>query len=356
MCDNYARILCKIVVAQLAKGFGFTAINQSAADSLADVIKEYIQEIGTRSHEYSELSSRTDSNFYDIKQAFQDMGVNLQELHHFATQTDEILFAQTVPPFPLSGVEPISPSSNTATTTPTPNEQHTTIEYPPHIPSFLPEFPEKHTFSKTPLYGEVVTDPQQLKKSKSKQKRKIEGSLIKLTNISTQPINNYDNVKQKQLQTKTSLTTTPTNGTTTTDDNNNNEKDKNKDQEMNDINSNNNNNSSSNNSSNSSSNHKEREKRKDRESSSNSSSNSSSSKRDKETHGDYIQPTPLTDINSSFFVKHDEDDKKHEDLPRRALLSEEDNERAKKKIKCERILSLTHESSSNSTIAEDDKE
>ncbi|KAF2077083.1 hypothetical protein CYY_001592 [Polysphondylium violaceum] len=343
MCDNYARIICKIVVAQLAKGFGFTAINQSAADSLADVIKEYIQEIGTRSHEYSELSSRTDSNFYDIKQAFQDMGVNLHELHHFVTQADEILFAQTVPPFPLSGVEPISSTSSTPTTTTEPN---TIIEYPPHIPSFLPEFPEKHTFSKTPLYGEVVTDPQQLKKSKSKQKRKIEGSLIKLTNISTTPINNYDNVKQKQLQTKSSTAATTAETTTNGTEENNNDKDKNKDQEMNELDSNNSNNSNSN------SHTKEREKRKDRETSSNSSS--SSNKKEKENNGDYIQPTPLKEINSSFFVKHDEDDKKHEELPRRALLSEEDTERAKKKAKCDKILSLTHES--NSTIAEDDKE
>eukprot|EP01132_Coremiostelium_polycephalum_P004184 gene4184-5235_t len=271
MSENYARVLCKIVVAQICRGFGFTAISQSACDALADIVRLYIEEIGTRAHEYSELSCRTDSNFYDVRQAFNDMSINFNELYHFITQADEIPFGQ--------------------------NQQQ--LDRPHHIPSFLPDFPDKHTFSKTPLYGEVITDPRVLKKNKNKQKRKIESSLTKISEIESNVLHN----QQQQQQ------------------NNNG------DSSMTDVN--------------------DSQQQKDQSNNNNNNINT-----------DIIAPTPLQEISNTFFIKHEDESKKHDEVmpARRALLSEEDNERVKKRIKCERILSLTHDSSNTTTIAEDDKD
>ncbi|KYQ93318.1 hypothetical protein DLAC_05986 [Tieghemostelium lacteum] len=314
MCDNYARILSKIVVAQISGSFGFHSITNSAVESLADVLKLYIEEIGTRSHEYSELSCRTDSNFYDVNQTLYDMGLNLTELQQFLLQADEIPFSRPIPPFPLAGVEKESTTQTTNNNHHNNNNNNTEVKeriLPPHIPSFLPDFPENHTYSKSPLYGEVITNAHSLHKQKNKHKRKIEESLIKLTEITTtDKTTNYDT---KQLK----------------EQNNNN---------FNNINSNDISNSSSNSNMNNNN---------------NINSNGNGNGEHSHLQPDIIQPTPLGEINSAYFHKPEDDIKKHEEPPRRALLSEEDAERAKKKLKCDKILSLTHESS---TVIDEDKD
>ncbi|EGC34725.1 hypothetical protein DICPUDRAFT_79545 [Dictyostelium purpureum] len=353
MCDNYARVLCKMIVAQIARSNGFHSISQIACDSLADVIQIYIQDIGIRAHEYSELSCRTDSNFFDVKQSFEDMAIDLQELQQYLLQSDEIPFGQVVPPFPL----PTTDSPQKSQYEQYEQQKQPTQDFPLHIPSFLPSPPEKHTFSKTPLYGEVVTDPYKIKKVKNKQKRQVENSLIKLTDISSKKIPNYDMIKQKIHSKKEEALGVNNNNEGDLDNNNNNNIDKNKTttenghtngihketngkppiiEKMNLDDDNNNNDSNKN---------KEKDKEKDKE-----------KEIKKISSADTIAPTPLESISNTFYQRLEEEDlKKHEDTaPRRSLLSEEDQERAKKRMKCERILSFNHESLS--TINEDDKD
>ncbi|KAK5580678.1 hypothetical protein RB653_000701 [Dictyostelium firmibasis] len=370
MCDNFARVLCKIVVAQVAKNLGFTSISQIATDSLADVIQLYIQDIGIRAHEYSELSCRTDSNFFDVKQAFEDMSINIHELQQFLLQSDETPFAQVVPPFPLQGsAEQTSKPSLYKT-----EEQ----DFPLHIPSFLPSFPEKHTFSKTPLYGEVVTDPYKIKKTKNKQKRQIENSLIKLTDITTTKIPNYDMIKQQQyskkeeasgvnnnkqnnkINNKNNENNSNNNGKSNNDNDNSDSQDKKDDDKMNlDDSKNDDDDNNELNKNNSISNGNIGNNNNNNNNNSNNNSNNNNNKKNKKTeiNRDTIPPTPLESVSNTFYQKLEEEDlkKHHDEAPRRSLLSEEDQERAKKRVKCERILSLAHESS-HSTINEDDKD
>ena len=39
MCESYASDLVKVVVAQIAQGMGFHSIQQSACDTLADILQ-----------------------------------------------------------------------------------------------------------------------------------------------------------------------------------------------------------------------------------------------------------------------------------------------------------------------------
>ncbi|EFA79245.1 hypothetical protein PPL_07663 [Heterostelium album PN500] len=399
MSDAYARALCRVVVAQITRGYRFSAISQSACEALTDIIGLYVEEIGSRAHQYCELASRTECNFHDVHEAFLDMSIDMNELHKFLIQAEEIPFARTIPPFPLSAQkiteaqqqqqqkqltttinnintstssttsnlnnnnnnnnnnkEENEQSSSSTTTTTTNNnsnnnsqtntQQQTSTqqqELPPHIPSFLPSFPDKHTYAKTPLFGEVVTDSHTLKKTKSKQKRKIEQTLTKLSTITTpQPITSYDMKDQPRQSSRKSKK--DRNGHHRSDRNRDRDRERERDTNgntngngngngttgdeviMDDINNNNNNNNQNGN---------------------------NVAKEDEQQQQQQQQqintPTPLHDINTSFYIKHDDDLKKIEDVPtRRALLSEEDNERVKKKLKCERILSMTHENTSSS--------
>ncbi|EGG21410.1 hypothetical protein DFA_01294 [Cavenderia fasciculata] len=350
MSEAYARSLCKVVVAQLVKALGFTSISHAACEALTDIIKLYIEEIGTRAHSYSELACRTDSNFHDVRQAFTDMSVDMNDLSQYLLQADEIPFAKTFTPFPIPSVTNVSNNNNNNTSSSssplhTHNKKSTTTdndqdnenneekekdtkndpnnnnkeknneettshfitklgddqhnEFPPNIPSFLPKFPDRHTFSKTPLYGEVITDPNALKKTKNKQKRKVEKNLIKLSSITTPtPITSYDLKNQK-----------------TNNNNNNNNEDHQDDQ--------------------------------DNDTDNDFVDNRLNKQQPPQNSG--IAPTPLHDINSTYFAKHDDMGRRNDELPRRGAGGEEDNERAKKRQKSERILALTHDNSSSSS-------
>jgi transcription initiation factor TFIID subunit 8 len=179
MCENFSRELVKVVIAQITQALGFHAIQQSASESLADILQLYIEEIGYSSHLYAEQASRIESNFYDISQTFQDLGVSIQDLYTFQTQADEIPFAKAVPPFPLPRKE--------GTTTPSTAEpapvSETQAAPPAHIPPFLPPFPALHTYSRTPIFPEVITDPRALRRAKGKQKRQLERSLYDLAAV-----------------------------------------------------------------------------------------------------------------------------------------------------------------------------
>ena len=78
--DNFAREVLKVVVVQICKEMGCTAIHQLALETLTDILDNCmhhgssnihfsldITNIGERTHAYSELSSRTESNLHDLR-------------------------------------------------------------------------------------------------------------------------------------------------------------------------------------------------------------------------------------------------------------------------------------------------
>lgn len=66
MAQDYARSVAKVLVAQIAESVGFDAIQQSANDTLSELLLQYIAEIGSATHNYAELAGRTDCNVNDL--------------------------------------------------------------------------------------------------------------------------------------------------------------------------------------------------------------------------------------------------------------------------------------------------
>lgn len=190
MCENFSRELVKVVIAQITQALGFHGIQQSACETLADIMQLYIEELGYSSHLYAEHATRTESNFHDINGSFEDLGVSVTDLFTFITQFEEIPFAKAVPPFPLPKKE-----------TPHPPDlaEKEELPHPDHIPSFLPSFPPRHTYAHTPLYAERITDARTLRREKSKQKRHLERSLYDLsTKMGAKPVASYEELIQQR--------------------------------------------------------------------------------------------------------------------------------------------------------------
>ena len=66
MAQDYARNVAKVIIAQTAESVGFDTIQQSASDTLSELLLQYISEIGNATHSYAELAGRADCNINDL--------------------------------------------------------------------------------------------------------------------------------------------------------------------------------------------------------------------------------------------------------------------------------------------------
>ena len=103
MCEQFARSICRTVVAQICQSRGFHRVQLSALDVLVDVLVFYIQETGQLSKGYADNAGRQDLTYLDVMNAFADCQHSTAELETFLARVDELPFARPDPPaFPLS--------------------------------------------------------------------------------------------------------------------------------------------------------------------------------------------------------------------------------------------------------------
>jgi len=202
--ETYARALCKIVVVQLVEQVGFHAIHNSATETLADILRRYIEEVGTVATSFSELAGRTECNFYDVSQALKKLGTSTKDINSWTDQFDDLQFARQLTPFP----KPVK-VKDLAELRPDPE-----LPMPEYIPNYLPLFPPKHTYIHTPVQEERKDDIITTRKLKSKGKRQVEESLTKLKLVVKDQVQtsvNLNNIYLKPPQpTLKLITPTPT--------------------------------------------------------------------------------------------------------------------------------------------------
>lgn len=171
MADQYARDAAKITVSQLAEASGFEVVQQSSLDILADLLLRYLNEVGAASHSNAELCGRTDTNVLDITLALSDLGTSVDSLLKFARQKDNVPFAGSIVGFPEKRQLP----SRTATFAAIQENP------PPHIPAFLPAFPDAHTYKETEVFpARDQHDPLKRQDDLSYQKQEAQSALIHL--------------------------------------------------------------------------------------------------------------------------------------------------------------------------------
>ncbi|KAL6767521.1 hypothetical protein ACKKBF_B35565 [Auxenochlorella protothecoides x Auxenochlorella symbiontica] len=170
MSDQYALAVARIVVAKLADGSGFDALQTSSASILSELLVRYMEEVGVSSHAYTELAGRTEPSAMDVLFALNDMGVSVTELKEFKqSQPKGSAFPAPIIPFPVA-----------RKTRPTPTFAERGEAPPAHIPDFLPAFPDRHTYCETHELPLPDADPAARHLAGMEAQQAAEQALVKL--------------------------------------------------------------------------------------------------------------------------------------------------------------------------------
>nr|XP_056701000.1 transcription initiation factor TFIID subunit 8 isoform X3 [Euleptes europaea] len=132
---------------------------------MTEMIQSYISEIGRSAKSFCEHTARTQPTLSDIVVTLVEMGFNVENLPAYAKRSQRMVI--TAPPVTN---QPVTPKALIAGQ----NKPH-----PPHIPCHFPEFPDPHTYIKTPTYREPVQDYQILREKAASQRRDVERALTR---------------------------------------------------------------------------------------------------------------------------------------------------------------------------------
>jgi transcription initiation factor TFIID subunit 8 len=84
MADSFARAVARVVVTKICESMSFEGIQNSAADTLSDLMLRYISELGAAAHKYAELAGRFESNLNDVLVALEDLGTSVSGINFFS--------------------------------------------------------------------------------------------------------------------------------------------------------------------------------------------------------------------------------------------------------------------------------
>lgn len=177
MADQFSRALARVAVVQVAEAVGFDAVQSHAADAIADVLLRYITQLGAASHSYAEMAGRSDTNVFDILLAFEDLGVNIDDLTRMRFHEEEVPFAHALPPYPVEKAPQLLPSFLERGEVP-----------PAHVPGFLPAFPDPHTYTATPVFPGHERNPAKAVHAMTSARKAAEASLIQLHKRTSAPL------------------------------------------------------------------------------------------------------------------------------------------------------------------------
>lgn len=135
---------------QAREGVRFSSFQESALETLTDVVIQYIQSIGKTTQFYANMAGRVEGNALDIVQALEDLGSGLgfdgapdvehcladsgvvKDIIRYTGEAEEMPFVYALPRFPFNKGKRPAPSFSEIGAEP-PDE---------HIPVWLPAFPE----------------------------------------------------------------------------------------------------------------------------------------------------------------------------------------------------------------------
>lgn len=186
--DKFGREVAKVAVAQICESVGFNSSSESSLESLTDVMVRYVHDLVKEVSFYANVANRSECNVFDVVQGLEDLGSatgfsgasggNLcltdseifRYIVNYVDSAEKIPFAQPIPHFPVARSQVIMPSFKQIGEIPSSN----------HIPSWLPAFPDPHTYIHTPAWNEWETDPREDKIALARQRWKAERSLLSL--------------------------------------------------------------------------------------------------------------------------------------------------------------------------------
>ncbi|KAM9785389.1 transcription initiation factor TFIID subunit 8 [Neosynchiropus ocellatus] len=166
--ENYQlarRRTLQVVVSALLTECGFDSAEKAAVETLTEMMQSYITEIGRCAKSYCEHTARSVPTLSDTIVALIEMGFNVDTLPVYAKRSQRMVI--TAPPVTNTPVTPKALSAGQKRT------------HPSHIPGYFPEFPDPHTYIKTPTFREPVSDYQVVREKAATQRRDVERALTR---------------------------------------------------------------------------------------------------------------------------------------------------------------------------------
>lgn len=166
--ENYylaRRRTLQVVVSALLTECGFERAEKAAMESLTEMMQSYITEIGRCARAYCEHTARSVPTLSDAVVTLIEMGFNVDTLPVYAKRSQRMVI--TAPPVTNP---PVIPKALVA------GQKRT---HPSHIPCHFPEFPDPHTYIKTPTFREPVSDYQVVREKAASQRRDVERALTR---------------------------------------------------------------------------------------------------------------------------------------------------------------------------------
>ncbi|XP_062314791.1 transcription initiation factor TFIID subunit 8 isoform X2 [Osmerus eperlanus] len=166
--ENYhlaRRRTLQVVVSALLTECGFESAEKAAVESLTEMMQSYISEVGRCAKSYCEHTARSIPTLSDAVVSLIEMGFNVDTLPVYAKRSQRMVI--TAPPVTNP---PVVPKALIA------GQKRT---HPSHIPSHFPEFPDPHTYIKTPTFREPVSDYQVVREKAASQRRDVERALTR---------------------------------------------------------------------------------------------------------------------------------------------------------------------------------
>lgn len=175
------RKILRMVVCSLCYDAGFSAVQNTAAETLTEMLQSILGEIGRSAQAYCELAGRTIPMLSDVSIALIEMGTNIEQVPVYAKKPNKNVF---IPPIPKR-VPPVPGILETGE-----RKQH-----PSYIPDHYPSFPGPHSYIRTPTHRDPINDYQLVREKAATQKRDTERALTRFIAKTgkTQKLFNDDN-------------------------------------------------------------------------------------------------------------------------------------------------------------------
>lgn len=160
------RVVLSSVVSLLTREAGFHSADRAVVNTLVEMLQSLLIELGHSSRLYAEIAGRTEAFIGDTVLAMVDMGLPIQGLPEHIKRPNPCRPA----------VAPVSVKHHANTRALQIGEK---FQHPPHIPDYLPPFPDPHTYIKTATHYLMSSEYESLREKAASQKRDVECALTK---------------------------------------------------------------------------------------------------------------------------------------------------------------------------------
>ncbi len=166
------RVLYSVICATCHE-CGFATADKLALDLLIQIIQSLIFEIGRSSRAFCELSGRTEPLIGDVVVALIEMGLNCDSIASYGLRPNRV----TIP----------SPQVMSKQNTPRILQAGEKKSLSSYIPDYFPDFPDPHSYIRTPTHKQPVTEYEAIREKSATQKRDVERALTRFMAKTCEP-------------------------------------------------------------------------------------------------------------------------------------------------------------------------